>query len=175
MHVTAHRNLCLSDHFVAVGLSLALSTALIVTASSAAWSQSSETVDATKIVIGQSSGGGPAGIPLYIALDQGFFKRAGLDVTSQILSGATTAAAASFVNGSVNMLNSSAPELIEYTGKEDPLRKSLRRGHRPKLRYRQERDYENPGTSRARPLAFRRRMARTTSTSSQRCSITAFP
>ena len=68
-------------------------------------------------MIGQSSSG-PAQIPLYIALDQDFFKKAGLDVSSQTLSGGSTSAAAAFVNGSVNMLNSSAPEIIQYFGKK---------------------------------------------------------
>ena len=97
--------------------SLALAALLVAAACGEAWSQSSEGADNTKIVIGQSASG-PAEIPLYVALDQGFFKKAGLDVTSQHLSGGTPSNMAAFANGAVNILLSSAPELIEYTGKK---------------------------------------------------------
>ena len=77
-------------------ISLPLAALLATSISNVAWSQSSGGADTTKIVIGQSSSG-PAQIPLYIALDQDFFRKAGLDVSSQTLSGGSTSAAAAFV------------------------------------------------------------------------------
>jgi ABC-type nitrate/sulfonate/bicarbonate transport system substrate-binding protein len=96
---------------------LTLGVTLIVAAGGGAWSESSEPADSTKIIIGQGSSG-TAQIPLYVALQQDLFKKAGLDVTSQLLSGGTPSAMASFASGAVNILNLSAPELIQYTAKK---------------------------------------------------------
>ena len=101
-------------HFSA---SLGLGIVILAATNGGAWCQSSEQVDNTKIIIGQGSSG-TAQIPLYIALQQDFFKKAGLDVTAQLLSGGTPSAMASFASGAVNILNLSAPELIQYTAKK---------------------------------------------------------
>jgi NitT/TauT family transport system substrate-binding protein len=95
------------------GVSLAVAAVI----SGGARGQSAEPVDATRIVIGQGSTG-PSSLPLYVAVQQDFFKKAGLDVTAQTLSGGTPSAMASFATGAVNILNLSAPELIQYTGKK---------------------------------------------------------
>ena len=98
-----------------VGRTLALATALLTTPqlSSAQTADS----DTTKIIIGAGQSG-ISQLPLAVADQQGFFKKAGLDVTLQTLSGGTPSAMASFATGAVNVLNLSAPELIQYLGKK---------------------------------------------------------
>jgi ABC-type nitrate/sulfonate/bicarbonate transport system substrate-binding protein len=100
-----------------IGMSLAIAVAMVGATSRAGWSQSPGPADATPIVIGLGSPG-TAQIPLYIALREGFFKKAGLDVESQALSGGTPSAMASFASGAVNILSLSAPELIQYVAKK---------------------------------------------------------
>ena len=99
------------------GKSLALGAMLVGFSYGAALSQSGEPADATKIVIGQSSTG-VGQMPLYVALQEGFFKKAGVDASSFALSGGTPSAMAAFATGSVNVLNLSAPEVIQYAGKK---------------------------------------------------------
>jgi ABC-type nitrate/sulfonate/bicarbonate transport system substrate-binding protein len=70
-----------------------------------------------KIVIGQISPG-TSQVPLFVAVERGFFTKAGLDVTIQSLSGGTPSAMASFATGDVNMLAGGAFEIIEYVGRK---------------------------------------------------------
>jgi NitT/TauT family transport system substrate-binding protein len=86
-------------------------------ASMGARAQSAAPADTTKIVIGEPSTG-TGQLPIYVALQQGFFQKAGLDVTGQLLSGGTASAMAAFASGSVNILNLSAPEVVQYVGKK---------------------------------------------------------
>ena len=72
---------------------------------------------APRIIIGQISPG-TSQTPLMVAVAEGFFKKAGLDVTVQSLSGGTPSAMASFATGSVNMLVAGSPEFIEYAAKK---------------------------------------------------------
>jgi NitT/TauT family transport system substrate-binding protein len=93
----------------------ALSAMAFVSVMSGASAQSSTPADTTKLVIGEGSSG-ISQVPIYVAEQEGFFKKAGLDVEGQKLNGGTGAAMAAFANNSVNILNLSAPELIQYTG-----------------------------------------------------------
>jgi ABC-type nitrate/sulfonate/bicarbonate transport system substrate-binding protein len=95
---------------------LLYSAALITTHDAQAQSpQDSTKSDTTKLIIGEGSSG-VGHNPLYIAEIEGFFKKAGLDVEGQILNGGTGAAMAAYANRSINILNLSAPEVIQYTG-----------------------------------------------------------
>jgi len=69
-----------------------------------------------QLVIGQISAGASQ-TPLFVAVDRGFFKKRGLDVSLQSLSGGTPSAMASVATGNVNLLVGSSPEIIEYLGK----------------------------------------------------------
>lgn len=55
--------------------------------------------------------------PIYVAMQEGFFTKAGLDVSMQQLSGGTPAAMAAFATGSVNVMYASATEYIEYVAR----------------------------------------------------------
>jgi ABC-type nitrate/sulfonate/bicarbonate transport system substrate-binding protein len=55
--------------------------------------------------------------PIYVAIQQGYFKKAGLEVSMQTLSGGTPAAMAAFATGSVSVMNAGAAEFIEYVAK----------------------------------------------------------
>ena len=92
-----------------------LSIIVFASAIAGALAQSSTPVDNTKIIIGEGSSG-VSQIPLYVAEQEGFFKKAGIEVEGQKLNGGTAAAMAAFANGSINILNLSIPELIQFTG-----------------------------------------------------------
>ena len=102
--------------FASIAATLALGTGFIAATGSAAWCQSAAT-DTAKIVIGTGTVG-PTSTIIPAALEQGFFRKAGLDVSLQLISGGTNSVMASFASGSVNIMMVSAPELIQYTGKK---------------------------------------------------------
>jgi NitT/TauT family transport system substrate-binding protein len=56
--------------------------------------------------------------PLYAAVAEGFFKRAGLDVTLQALTGGTPSAMAAMATGNINVMMSGSTEFIEYATKK---------------------------------------------------------
>jgi NitT/TauT family transport system substrate-binding protein len=91
--------------------------ALIVGTSPAALGQSSPTNDPTKIVVGEIALS-PSHLAFAVALERDMFKKAGIDVTAQHLSGGTPAAMASFMSGNVNVLVGGATEFVEYTGRK---------------------------------------------------------
>ena len=99
-----------------LNVSLMLGAALSAV-SGAAWSQTDQPADSTKLILGQISLS-PSHLSVFVALENGLFKKAGLDVTIEHLSGGTPSAMASFVTGSVNMLVGGASEFIEYSGKK---------------------------------------------------------
>jgi NitT/TauT family transport system substrate-binding protein len=100
------------------GVSLALSAALVAAvACSPAGTSGSGAPDTAKITIGLISPG-TSQAPLFVAIEEGFFSGAGLDVTTQNLSGGTPAAMAAFATGSVNVLAAGSTEFIEYMGKK---------------------------------------------------------
>src|SRR5580704_11000987 len=84
-----------------LGVPLALAAALFTSASGAVWAQANAPVDNTKIVIGIDNTG-TAFTPLFVADQQGFFKKEGVDYDSQSLSGGTPTAMAALAGGSVN-------------------------------------------------------------------------
>lgn len=76
-----------------------------------------DTAKNPSFVIGQITPG-TSQVPLIVAVERGFFTKAGLDVTIQNLSGGTPSAMASFATGDVNMLAGGAFEVIEYVGRK---------------------------------------------------------
>jgi NitT/TauT family transport system substrate-binding protein len=56
--------------------------------------------------------------PIFVAMQEGFFSRAGLDVSMQQLSGGTPAAMAALSTGSVNVMIAGANEFIEYSSRK---------------------------------------------------------
>jgi NitT/TauT family transport system substrate-binding protein len=92
---------------------LGLGAAALVLASSSAWSQTVEPVDNTQIVVGLDNSGA-ATLPLNIAFDQGFFKKAGVNIDLQMLSGGTPTTMAALAGGSVTIVNLSTPALVQY-------------------------------------------------------------
>ena len=95
-----------------------LGAAFVMTGSSVASAQSNAPSDSTKIVIGSNGGGGISQVPINVAIQEGMFKKAGLDVEIQFLNGGTPAAMAAFSAGSVNLLAVSAPEIIPYISRK---------------------------------------------------------
>jgi NitT/TauT family transport system substrate-binding protein len=108
-----------------VGVPLALSAGLVAavacnssgSSGSGSSGSSGDSAGIPKITIGLISPG-TSQTPLFVALQEGFFKKAGLDVTAQNLSGGTPSAIAAFATGSVNMLAAGSTEFIEYTSKK---------------------------------------------------------
>jgi ABC-type nitrate/sulfonate/bicarbonate transport system substrate-binding protein len=100
-----------------IGLSMVFGAALLAMAGSTAGAQSSVPAGSVKIVVGQNNNG-PNQLPMYLALQDGFFQKAGMDVTAVQLSGGTPSAMAAFASGSVNILTLSVPEVIEYIGRK---------------------------------------------------------
>lgn len=94
--------------------SLTIGAMMVSVSGGVALSQSNEP---TKIVFGEISPG-TIHTPLYVAMDGGFFKKAGLDVEVQVLSGGTPAAMASMASGSVNMMMAGSTEFSEYLSKK---------------------------------------------------------
>lgn len=95
--------------------------ALLVACGPTAGTDSSGSMDADagnpSIVIGQITPG-TSQAPLMVAMERGFFTRAGLNVAIQSLSGGTPSAMASLATGDVNMLAGGAFEIIEYSGRK---------------------------------------------------------
>jgi ABC-type nitrate/sulfonate/bicarbonate transport system substrate-binding protein len=87
----------------------------------AACSSSDRPAEATKgsvqIIFGEISAA-PSHTPLYVAISEGFFTKAGLNVTIQTLTGGTPSAMAAMATDSVNMMMAGAPEFIEYSAKK---------------------------------------------------------
>jgi NitT/TauT family transport system substrate-binding protein len=73
--------------------------------------------DTTPIVYGQIQGS-TNHTPLYVAIRRGFFKRAGLDVSVQTMSGGTPATMAAMNSGAINVMGAGAAEFAEYVGKK---------------------------------------------------------
>jgi ABC-type nitrate/sulfonate/bicarbonate transport system substrate-binding protein len=71
----------------------------------------------TKIIYGQIQGS-TNHLPLYVAIGQGFFDKAGLNVSIQTLSGGTTATMAAMKAGAINVMGAGAAEFVEYIGKK---------------------------------------------------------
>jgi NitT/TauT family transport system substrate-binding protein len=104
------------------GTWLALSAAIVVVAAcGSSGGSGSGTLgsagDSTRISVGLISPGTSL-TPIYVAIQEGFFARVGLEVTTQNLSGGTPSAMAAFATGSVDMLAAGSTEFIEYAGKK---------------------------------------------------------
>jgi NitT/TauT family transport system substrate-binding protein len=90
---------------------------LLAGMSNGARSQADQPSDNTKIIVGQIALS-PSHLAFFVALEKDMFRKAGLDVTAQHLSGGTPAAMASFMSGAVNILVGGATEFVEYSGRK---------------------------------------------------------